>query len=51
MKVQFKRNVCCEYDKNVMAYAKNGLRESLRTKTDSLFRDLLLNFNVTKLYA
>jgi len=26
MKVQFKHNGCCEYDKNVMAYAKNGLR-------------------------
>jgi len=45
MKVQFKRNGCCEYDKNVMAYAKNGLRESLKLKNfDSLFIDLLLKF-------
>ncbi len=31
MKVQFKHNGCCEYDKNVKAYAKNGLRVSLKS--------------------
>ena len=45
MKVQFKHNGCCEYDKNVMAYAKNGLRVSLKSKNFfSLFIDLLLKF-------
>jgi len=45
MKVQFKRNGCCEYDKNVMAYAKNGLRGITEIKKfDSLFIDLLLKF-------
>ena len=32
MKVQFKHNGYCEYDKNVKAYAKNGLRVSLKSK-------------------
>ena len=44
MKVQFKRNGYCEYDNNVMAYAKEI------KIFDSLFRDLLLNFDMTKLY-
>jgi len=37
MKVQFKHNGYCEYDKNVMAYAKNGLRESLKSKNSIHF--------------
>jgi hypothetical protein len=37
MKVQFKHNGYCEYDKNVMAFAKNGLRESLRSKNRFTF--------------
>jgi len=45
MKVQFKHNGCCEYDKNVKAYAKNGLRGITEIKNfDSLFIDLLLKF-------
>jgi len=40
MKVQFKHNGCCEYDKNVMAYAKNGLRESLKSKISIHFLEI-----------
>ena len=44
MKVQFKHNGYCEYDKNVMAYAKRFESITEIKNFDSLFIDLLLKF-------
>ena len=40
MKVQFKRNGCCEYDKNIMAYAKNGLQRITEIKKPIHFLEI-----------
>ncbi len=40
MKVQFKRNGCCEYDKNVMAFAKKWFKRIAEIKKPIHFLEI-----------